>query len=384
MINSPVVEVVIGLILIYLVLGLVCTSVNEYIAQLLGLRAENLVEAIYGLFTGPDRHLIAEDIYDEPIVRSLCRKQFGLDLLNGPRLGEIDKLPSAIPPSVFSSALINVLRKNDLQNGGTKYSPETLSVLKPMLDAADKSLASEKVKPAEGAAVPQAPAPETASQVPAPHAAATEAVEPKVATPPVEGAPAGVAAAPATTAVGGDTYDRAKPAIEEWYGQALKRAGGWYKRRTQVMSLMVALGLVFAVNADTISIYKRLSNSPVDRAKLDAFANSAKRSTASPSSAETGDEGPEITVSDAAQSGSMDFLGWASPNSADPRKMPTDFYGWLAKLVGLAITAFAVSLGAPFWFDVLSKFMTVRSGGDPSPKPGDKPAAKAPAAQGAM
>ena len=35
----------------------------------------------------------------------------------------------------------------------------------------------------------------------------------------------------------------------------------------------------------------------------------------------------------------------------------------MAKLTGLAITAFAISLGAPFWFDMLSKIMNVRGTG---------------------
>ena len=50
MFNSPIIEVALGLVLIYLVLGLLCTSINEYIAQLLSLRAENLAEAIHGMF----------------------------------------------------------------------------------------------------------------------------------------------------------------------------------------------------------------------------------------------------------------------------------------------------------------------------------------------
>jgi hypothetical protein len=35
----------------------------------------------------------------------------------------------------------------------------------------------------------------------------------------------------------------------------------------------------------------------------------------------------------------------------------------LNKLAGLALTTFAVSLGAPFWFDLLNKFMNIRSAG---------------------
>ena len=37
---------------------------------------------------------------------------------------------------------------------------------------------------------------------------------------------------------------------------------------------------------------------------------------------------------------------------------------WLAtRVLGAILTAFAVSLGAPFWFDVLGKIVNVRSTG---------------------
>jgi len=45
----------------------------------------------------------------------------------------------------------------------------------------------------------------------------------------------------------------------------------------------------------------------------------------------------------------------------DPQRVPGTLKEWLAKLLGFALTATAVSLGAPFWFDVLNKFMVVRS-----------------------
>lgn len=41
--------------------------------------------------------------------------------------------------------------------------------------------------------------------------------------------------------------------------------------------------------------------------------------------------------------------------------IPSTFGGWMLKVLGLLITGIAVSLGAPFWFDVLNKFMVVRS-----------------------
>jgi hypothetical protein len=36
----------------------------------------------------------------------------------------------------------------------------------------------------------------------------------------------------------------------------------------------------------------------------------------------------------------------------------------LSKILGWLLTAGALSLGAPFWFDVLSKFINIRGSGD--------------------
>ncbi|MFQ6027733.1 MAG: hypothetical protein ACE5Q6_09600, partial [Dehalococcoidia bacterium] len=55
----------------------------------------------------------------------------------------------------------------------------------------------------------------------------------------------------------------------------------------------------------------------------------------------------------------------------NPRMAPDDLWGWLIKLGGILFTAVAVSLGAPFWFDLLNKFVNLRSGGNKPPKASD-------------
>jgi len=55
-------------------------------------------------------------------------------------------------------------------------------------------------------------------------------------------------------------------------------------------------------------------------------------------------------------------IGWSSST------LPGDFWGWVLKIVGLLATTFAISLGAPFWFDVLNKFIAFRASGPP-PQP---------------
>jgi hypothetical protein len=44
---------------------------------------------------------------------------------------------------------------------------------------------------------------------------------------------------------------------------------------------------------------------------------------------------------------------------------PVTLWGWLLKLSGLLLTMLACSLGAPFWFDTLFKFINLRGAGTP-------------------
>ena len=54
-------------------------------------------------------------------------------------------------------------------------------------------------------------------------------------------------------------------------------------------------------------------------------------------------------------------LGWNVKDEAQLKS--AGFGGWAKKLVGLLITALAISLGAPFWFDLLKKLVNIRNTG---------------------
>ena len=60
-------------------------------------------------------------------------------------------------------------------------------------------------------------------------------------------------------------------------------------------------------------------------------------------------------------------LGWDLTFGEAPTELPNDVVSWLAKLAGLALTIVALMFGAPFWFDLLSKVVRVRSTGAPPP-----------------
>ena len=59
-------------------------------------------------------------------------------------------------------------------------------------------------------------------------------------------------------------------------------------------------------------------------------------------------------------------LGLDKNQLADPAAWPQMLLGWF-------LTAIAVSLGAPFWFDILNKFMVVRSTVKPREKSHEEP-----------
>jgi hypothetical protein len=54
-------------------------------------------------------------------------------------------------------------------------------------------------------------------------------------------------------------------------------------------------------------------------------------------------------------------LGWSHATS--PHNLFWDGFG---KVLGLLVTAFALTLGAPFWFDLLGKVSNLRGSGPPA------------------
>ena len=58
-------------------------------------------------------------------------------------------------------------------------------------------------------------------------------------------------------------------------------------------------------------------------------------------------------------------IGWRNQDLRDP-----DY--WAGATPGWLLTAFAVSLGAPFWFDLLNRVMVIRSTVKPREKSRDQ------------
>ncbi len=155
--------------------------------------------------------------------------------------------------------------------------------------------------------------------------------------------------------------------LEGWFNNAMERVGGWYKRWTQRVLLGLAIFVVVASNADTVMLINRLSNDSVLRASLVAAAQDAAKAHSDQTAPNDG-QNMQMVLQKAAD---MKLpIGWSSnPDDFSHLNSPElslKFASWaFYKLFGLLISVLAVSLGAPFWFDTLSKFVNLRSAGTP-------------------
>ena len=147
--------------------------------------------------------------------------------------------------------------------------------------------------------------------------------------------------------------NRMRSAIEAWYNSSMDRVSGWFKRRTHWVVLALGLIIAAGINADTILITNSIATDKSLRESLVAAASvEAKQSEGAAS------KGFEADIQRIREAGLP--LGWSS-STTDSRHVPQTWHEWLMKIFGLVLTAFAISLGGPFWFDLLNQFMVVRS-----------------------
>ncbi len=341
MLNSTTLEVAMGLALVYLVLSLFCTAINEAIAGFFGSRGKNLEKGIKSLFTGGLKSAatadgagtavtLAQAIYDHGLIQSLYRstpvEQAGTWFKKFR-----STLPSYIPSPMFASALFDVVFPN--------------------LDAAPATAAAPaQTAPATTPAVQQVTLGAMLTRLQdLPDSKAKEAISTLVKQ------------------AGGDLA-KTRNAFEDWYNAGMDRAAGWYKRRTQKILLVLGLLIAVGMNVDSIKLGQALWISPAIRsytvttAEQYAHANTAPNATT-------------FNAIGALQSLTTLPLGWTSVSYHQTREQvaglrhphKSSIFGIFLILVGWLATAIAMTLGAPFWFDTLNQFMVIRS----TIKPGD-------------
>jgi hypothetical protein len=177
----------------------------------------------------------------------------------------------------------------------------------------------------------------------------------------------------------GDTQ-KFKGILEDWFGEMMNRTTGWYKKCTQVILLIVGLSIAIAFNVDTIKIIKTLQNNPSIReqvlAQANAFSKAHPKLEGVPITRENDSE-----IKDKAKINKQDIQkdinaklynqaihlvnnDISSVNNVLAIGWTGGFYknfDCLTSILGWILTALAISMGAPFWFDLLNKLTQLRS-----------------------
>jgi hypothetical protein len=166
---------------------------------------------------------------------------------------------------------------------------------------------------------------------------------------------------------------RLQEGIGDWFNASMDRLSGWYKRRSQVIVFCIGLVFAAAYNIDTIQVVNQLARDDALRTALVSAAENQQRVGAPPGAdAGSAEERLEVQMKVLGELGLP--LGWSSGQDtskaslADIRRPPVTPMGWVLKVLGLLLTGLAVSLGAPFWFDILNKIVVVRSTVSPGEK----------------
>ena len=144
-----------------------------------------------------------------------------------------------------------------------------------------------------------------------------------------------------------------RAAAERWFDDGMDRLSGWYKRRVQVFMWGFGLVIALILNADAIRIAETLWKDPTVRQLVDTQAGHVASGTPSVKTASTYLHQLPLPI------------GWGGPGTPFP---PNVDWNLPLQLIGILITSAAVALGAPFWFDALSKLGSLRSTG-PQPTP---------------
>ena len=325
MFGSEILDVAIGLIMMFLLLSLVVSSIKEAFETVLNHRAKDLERGLREMFGDVARNGLVPTFYNHPLISSLFAGDY--------KRGKTRNLPSYIPSRMFALTVIDLVASKS----AVPVKPgEPVATEQTVLQNFQASLAN----------LPGG------SQI-------RGALEPLLQ-------------------VSGNNLSALQAEIESWFDGSMDRVAGWYKRRTQLMIAAIGIGLAIFMNIDSLSIVRYLNTNQTARSVLMTRVDQYRQGRADGNSFTGAPKTTDLVdpLGWIERQGGLP-LGWVTRPAPDQtpddfnrdwRKIPNTLGAWLLKIAGLLFTAFAVSLGAPFWFDILNRFMVIRSTVKPEEK----------------
>ena len=319
-------EVAIGLALVFTLVALISSLLNEWLSAMLEKRGNLLWEGIENLVDTTLR----DDICAHQLMQGLVRNPTWFDTLLKRLLPWVDRSkPSYVPTEVFVAALLDIIGSRAAGNPeAIGQLPTTFTDLQTAITKAQG--VPDKVKKALLALVNDA----------------------------------------------GTDLAGAKKSIGDWFDAGMGRVTGWYKRWSQMVLLVVSLIVAVVLGVDSIGIAQRLWSDPMLRDQVTQAAADFVRDNP-----DLPQPTPEALAKQRIEEiqifrGQLEALTLplypASRLAEEYRQAhPAGQASWLDKILwwlrlhafGFLLTGLAASLGAPFWFDLLNKLVNLRNTG---------------------
>jgi hypothetical protein len=420
------IETAIGLFFVFLLMSLVSSQLVEWVASYRGWRAKELEKAIRAMLHDPviqknidkEALVLADKLYEHPLIASLARPgrkpsyipagKFALALFDvlltaGTEASTIGRarvgleqvknhllatLPAAAEVELFELlAQIQKLIEDAKAAGATTETIASLSLSPKLNEEFNAFLRRYSISPSTLNALIQPLIADSDLQL---NQIFNAVILLAKSRPQLSQLVSSLFSSMDTyLSLGDSRLSAARRTVEQWFDDAMDRTSGWYKRSSQLWLALVGFALACALNVDTITVGTALWRDPTLRQNVVEQAQNYQLPVTSDTT--TNASGAAQAIRELNLELSQDLLlpiGWRirSSNSepctsfstgqnplfslpyqkgcilildALPGQIPTP----LGKLLGLIITAAAISQGAPFWFDLLSKVGNIRGSG---------------------
>ena len=328
MFGSTILDMAAGIIFGFLAISLFTSAAVEAINSLLNARTKNLKTGVMALVNDPDFTGLAKQLYQHALVSPL-----------GPGAADpLKNAPAYIDKMQFAEALLDI-------TGLTAASP----------------------------AAAQAPGPQAAAAPKAQIDALNARVD-SISNPQIKQLLEGIVNRSA-----GD-IEQVKVGLANWFDNGMDRLSGQFKRRTQVMTFVIALLAAFLVNLDTIRVATLLWEQPAIVEKLKSTSITELSSPKNSNEAFKSGQNLVTAINKLAQENFP--VGWPPGHFFEIQDEENTWKAfwvaspsiWYRPILGWFITAVAALFGAPFWFDMLQSIVRLKGSG---PSPAEKASGQA-------
>lgn len=290
MLDSPILEVIIGMIFIYSLLSIIVTQINTVITNLLNTRAKHLKTGIQDLLTDP---VVQAKFMAHPLIRLIEPKVQPEETISAQTARELTSTTEPcrvtwIPPELFSQALLDILSANAERD----FFAPLLETTERVLQGAEKAQIREMVRRFKSSGVGMTELRNAISniadtndrqallsalaQVDQMRQELDLSNESTKLIPLLEGIrqienPV-LQKALDTLLASARSIEEAQDKIEFWFNARMDQLSETYKKNIQYMSLIIGVILALLLNVDSLFIAQTLWDDPALRETLVATA----------------------------------------------------------------------------------------------------------------